>query len=992
MKHEAELNRHKNMKARGTRFNTQAMDGDQAKTDIIGRLRLEKPMRELGDAMELYGFLFRHYKEREFWWELVILARKLFFGIIINMPKAPEQQTMLAIMCLFPYIALVYQRRPHNSNYLTVMDVLGASFAGSLALSGLVMFGGYDTQISSYAASVIQIILIMLLVAFLVFFVVYDSIPKVALQLRLRTQRANLKRLNKTRNDQKEAAAKRMRKMTTAIGFMSTRRAMRSPTAGLFGGMTSAAPTTTALGLTSRKASKYDSTIPMSLAPAPAVEGPSRQPSLPRAPSLRTSLVRRSNSGGGSQSAGPAPRAGLFRRMSSALGMQAAVAAKLRVREVKTFERNASVIRSAVMVMFPPRRRKIVGALKDYLEHAEMAAVTRWILSKQRTEAELQETLWVCDLLRSMRRHRGADDADMQEVKGMGTLIDRLQAGGPAPAGGKSIGLRGRRNSALNLMQPTEEGKHLAELLEMTGASSISPVVQLQVAAMKAVDKGRLVSLMVKAQESAARAAAAAEEAAMKGKSRMEFQAGLKTVAAAGKFKKRAQSMRDDRSAAAAIVGDILFGALDGPKAGPLRWIFSKRDSLPDIWEFTAFASEAWMQRLMLVVGQLAARDYPDAEVQAWLQKSLIHEKQAAPARGSTVPGGSTRVVVQSMRNMAASVFQSAKSLVVSGSVRTRGVEAARLESFDGEWSGDEGPPPVPASAAQSRNALRAAAHSRSGKRTATPKIEPAGANAAPVPAPRGVSPDMIQPSHDSSGFDADESEIETIALPPEPLQSGGSPLVPASQDTPPVASPPDPAKLRQAAALPEAESPKAGAAPAAAPAEVAAPGGGAPPLATREPAAQAEAGVDRLRQLNQRDGGPAEEEPLEVEEVDAEGRTDWEQQMFSMFNERAEQEAAFPHEGPTPAPSMQPVDAPAMEAAAAAAMAPPVPSHGPFKPKVPFQEFVARKGRAAKAVRGSEASPSKRAYKPQLSNKAQTPEASEKAYRPQLSKSRLAQ
>lgn len=150
MKHEAEVSAHKSRPRVGTRFHTEQMTNDMAKSTIIGQLRLEKPIAELQNAQELYGFLFRHYKEREFWWEIVILMRKLAFGVIINQPKAPEAQTMLAIMCLFPYIALVYQRRPHISNYLTVMDVLGASFAGSLALSGLVMFGGYDTTLTPY--------------------------------------------------------------------------------------------------------------------------------------------------------------------------------------------------------------------------------------------------------------------------------------------------------------------------------------------------------------------------------------------------------------------------------------------------------------------------------------------------------------------------------------------------------------------------------------------------------------------------------------------------------------------------------------------------------------------------------------------------------------------------------------------------------------------------------------------------------------------------
>ena len=101
------------------------------------------------DAEDLYGFLFRHFDEKRFWWEMLVLLRKLGFAAIIHQPKAPEQQTMLGILCLLPYIALVNGVRPYSSHYLNWMDMLGASFASSLALSGLIMFGGYDTQLDT---------------------------------------------------------------------------------------------------------------------------------------------------------------------------------------------------------------------------------------------------------------------------------------------------------------------------------------------------------------------------------------------------------------------------------------------------------------------------------------------------------------------------------------------------------------------------------------------------------------------------------------------------------------------------------------------------------------------------------------------------------------------------------------------------------------------------------------------------------------------------
>ena len=103
----------------------------------------------LQSATEMHGFLFRHYQEKSFWWEMMVLLRKFGFAVIVHQPKAPEQQTMLGILCLLSYISLVTGVRPYAAHYLNWMDILGAAFATSLAFSGLVMFGGYDTQLST---------------------------------------------------------------------------------------------------------------------------------------------------------------------------------------------------------------------------------------------------------------------------------------------------------------------------------------------------------------------------------------------------------------------------------------------------------------------------------------------------------------------------------------------------------------------------------------------------------------------------------------------------------------------------------------------------------------------------------------------------------------------------------------------------------------------------------------------------------------------------
>ena len=107
----------------------------------------------LQDAQAYYGFLFRHYEEQGFWWELVVLARKALVAVIIHLPKAPEQQTMLGILVLLGYISLTHQQQPYTATYLNTMDTVGAAMATGLALAGLVMFGGYDTELNTYPVS-----------------------------------------------------------------------------------------------------------------------------------------------------------------------------------------------------------------------------------------------------------------------------------------------------------------------------------------------------------------------------------------------------------------------------------------------------------------------------------------------------------------------------------------------------------------------------------------------------------------------------------------------------------------------------------------------------------------------------------------------------------------------------------------------------------------------------------------------------------------------
>lgn len=59
----------------------------------------------------------------------------------------------------------------------------------------------------------------------------------------------------------------------------------------------------------------------------------------------------------------------------------------------------------------------------------------------------------------------------------------------------------------------------------------------------------------------------------------------------------------------------LLYGEMEGPKAGPYRWVFADRNVLLDVWEWKSFHAVAWMLPIMGVVAAHAAASFPDLEV-----------------------------------------------------------------------------------------------------------------------------------------------------------------------------------------------------------------------------------------------------------------------------------------------------------------------------------------------------------------------------------------
>ena len=79
-----------------------------------------------------------------------------------------------------------------------------------------------------------------------------------------------------------------------------------------------------------------------------------------------------------------------------------------------------------------------------------------------------------------------------------------------------------------------EDTKHVAELLELTGATKINAAVRLKVATMKVKEASKIAGII-----SAAKKESALQEKAEQEESHKESVGGLATALAAGKFKKK---------------------------------------------------------------------------------------------------------------------------------------------------------------------------------------------------------------------------------------------------------------------------------------------------------------------------------------------------------------------------------------------------------------------------------------------------------------------
>ena len=209
----------------------------------------------------------------------------------------------------------------------------------------------------------------------------------------------------------------------------------------------------------------------------------------------------------------------------------------------------------------------------------------------------------------------------------------------------KSVTTTDAMLSSINV-NDVQQTKHIAELLEISGANEVSEAVKIQLAAMKTRDDAHVVGLFKKLKEDwdegsnlpntrevgsmAAVLAASKFKKALKVRSN-EIRSFLPPSHVSEVLKLKAgteialtipllmtppsQKKQEEKLAALEAFSQMLCGVKDGAMYGPFRWIFTPRAMLPEAWEWVAFHANPWKHAIMHHIARQVKGQFPDEEV-----------------------------------------------------------------------------------------------------------------------------------------------------------------------------------------------------------------------------------------------------------------------------------------------------------------------------------------------------------------------------------------
>ena len=131
-------------------------------------------------AKEQFGFLFRRYEPGRYWWELVVLLKKLSIAIVHhNLPPASIEQGASTCLVIVTYGLAVARFGPYDNNYLDAMDYIAETMSILFVIAGMAFFT--DVQPPQEQDAIAGVLVILSLASFAIMgaFVVYDAFPRV---------------------------------------------------------------------------------------------------------------------------------------------------------------------------------------------------------------------------------------------------------------------------------------------------------------------------------------------------------------------------------------------------------------------------------------------------------------------------------------------------------------------------------------------------------------------------------------------------------------------------------------------------------------------------------------------------------------------------------------------------------------------------------------------------------------------------------------------
>jgi len=166
-------------------------------------------LQQLAVLTHRFGFIFKRYEQKFYYWELMLLGRKLIICVIATLLHNPLEQMLVFIFMLVLFTASFMSALPYDKNLLDVMEGFG------LVSNILILFAGflfYSELLTKSESDIFAWIIIALMVSSLTtmcIFCVADSLPNLRYVIR------------KFREERKKAALDKMREEGTVARTFS---------------------------------------------------------------------------------------------------------------------------------------------------------------------------------------------------------------------------------------------------------------------------------------------------------------------------------------------------------------------------------------------------------------------------------------------------------------------------------------------------------------------------------------------------------------------------------------------------------------------------------------------------------------------------------------------------------------------------------------------------------------------------------------------------